>query len=290
MTLSLEFHNAHQTNPVAGSLGVYPLEHIARSVWGRGYSEKGLFAMLTCYFDDAGGKDHGFTLCAGWVSTIERWREFEWMWNDLLRVYKIPYFTMKECAQWKGHFAAWKSTPEVRDKFIRTAAMIIKQTAMRGFSTIVPHEPYRKVNLEYTLKEFSRSEYAFAGFDCVRQALKWRDFYHPKEPIEFVFHAGTKGRGGLSSLVEEELRYIPIFRASCEKEGENPTIQLQVADFLAYEVRKIRVDDPDEIRPIERQRMSIRFLVSIPNDWSEYYENDLIETCRRHPRIKERTK
>jgi hypothetical protein len=241
--------------------------------------------MLTCYFDDAGGKDHGFTLCAGWVATLERWSDFEWMWNDLLRVYKLPYFTMKECAQWKGPYEEWRKVPGKRDKFIRTAAMIIKQTALQGFATIIPHDAYCKVNESYTLKEFCKSEYAFAGFDCVRKARMWRNQFRPNEPIEFVFHDGTKGKGALEALVKQELRYTPIFRPSCEKEGENPTIQLQCADFLAYEVRKIRVDDPDENKSIEDQRMSLRFLISVDNDWSEYYEHNLIETCKRHPKI-----
>lgn len=241
--------------------------------------------MLTCYFDDAGGADHGFTLCAGWVSTVTRWREFEGWWTTLLKIYELPHFTMKECAQWSGPFAEWKKEPGKRDKFIRTAAMIIKQTALQGFATIIPHDAYCRVNELYTLREFCRTEYAFAGFDCARKSLLWRNQFHPNEPIEFVFHDGTKGKGALEETIKRELRYTPLFRPSCEKQGENPTIQLQVADFLAYEVRKIRIDDPDENRAIEDHRMSLRFLISAQNDWSEYYEHNLIETCKRHPRI-----
>lgn len=264
------------------------LEHVAHSVWGARYTPEGLFAMLTCYFDDAGGVDHGFTLCAGWLSTVELWREFERMWNDLLKVYKLPYFTMKECAQWNGQFASWRGDTQKRNQFIRTAAQIIKLTALQGYATVVPHVGYKEANEIYTLREFCKSEYAFAGFDVVLKSLHWRDTHRPDDPIEFIFHDGTKGKGVLDALMKQELGYIPIFRFSSEKEGKNPSIQLQVADFLAYEVRKIRVDDPEEKKAIDDYRMSARFLVSVPNDWHEYYAHNLIETCERHPKIHRR--
>jgi hypothetical protein len=43
------------------------LEHIGRSIWGLRYSRESLFAVLTCYFDEGGGIDHGFIVVAGYV-------------------------------------------------------------------------------------------------------------------------------------------------------------------------------------------------------------------------------
>jgi hypothetical protein len=265
-----------------------PLEHIAQSVWVERYSEKGLFALLTCYFDDAGGEDHGFTSVSGWVASVEQWREFGQMWSDMLKVYRIPYFTMKHCAHWKGPFAEWKKEPKIRDQFLRAASQIIKSNVLQGFASIVTHESYRKVNESFTLKEYTKSEYALAGLTCARHAHDWALKNHLGEPIEFVFHDGTPGQQGLSDLIATELRCRPIFRWDKEQDGLNPVIQLQAADFLAYEVRKIRKDDPDEIRPIEKHRKSVRSLVSVPSDWTHYTEADLIETCNRHPLIEQR--
>ncbi len=130
-----------------------PLEHIAQSIWFDCYSRQGLFGLFSCYFDDAGGEDHGYTVVGGWVSTLERWRLFAEMWNTLLSGFRIPYFTMKECAQWKGPFAAWKESPEIRDQFLNSACRIIHHNVLFGFAAVVPHGPYRKVNEAYASKK-----------------------------------------------------------------------------------------------------------------------------------------
>jgi hypothetical protein len=61
-----------------------PVEHIAQSIWLERYSRKGLFTLLTCTFDDAGGADRGFTAVAGWIATMEQWRELAELWGVLL--------------------------------------------------------------------------------------------------------------------------------------------------------------------------------------------------------------
>ena len=107
--------------------------------------------------------------------------------------------------------------------------------------------------------------------------------------MECIFHQGTKGHELLSDLILEELRFTPIFRSASEQEGPRPVVPLQVADFLAYEVRKVRKDDPNETRPIEKHRMSARMLISVDNDWGQFTEQDLITMCEKHPRIEKRT-
>lgn len=242
--------------------------------------------MLTCYFDDAGGADHGYTLVAGWIASFEQWEGFTADWEDHLSEYGLACFTMKDCAQWKGAFNCWCENQ--RRTFLRRACQILKTHVQYGFASIVPHSLYRKVNKTFTLKEYTRSEYALAGMTVIGAARDWAAKNHPRVPMEVIFHAGTKGFGGLSELMFEELKYIPIFKSASEQEGHRPVIPLQVADFLAYEVRKVRKDDPHELRPIEKHRMSLRMLISVPNDWGEYSERDLITLCEKHRRIKKR--
>jgi hypothetical protein len=271
---------------LSSSANPFVLEHLGRSLWMRDYTPQGLFALLTCYFDDAGGADHGYTVVAGWIASVEQWAAFAEDWETLLSEYGLASFTMKECAQWQGPFKCWRE--EQRRSFIRRACQILKTHVQYGYASIVQHAEYLEVNKAYKLREYTKSEYALAGVTCVRNVWEWGKVHHPGVPMEVIFHQGTKGRGGLAELMEEEFKYSPIFRSASEQEGPRPVIPLQVADFLAYEVRKVRKDDPSETRPIEKHRISLRMLISVPNDWGQYTEQDLVTMCEKHPRIEKR--
>jgi hypothetical protein len=169
---------------------------------------------------------------------------------------------MKHCAQWKGPFAPWKSQPEVRDQFLNTACSIIRLNCRAGFAAIVNHDAYDKVNQSFTLREWTRSPYALAGFTCARSLNDWARENYPKVPFEVVYEDGTDGYGGLIDLMRAELGLMPIFRPSRPKGRVPAVVQLQAADFLAYEVRKVKVDDPDELRPIEDHRKSLLGLIT----------------------------
>jgi hypothetical protein len=75
------------------------LGHLARAVSGASFSPESFFAMFTCYFDEAGGKDHGFTVVAGWAASIERWEHFEVDWKLFLIKWGVPHLHMKEFTQ-----------------------------------------------------------------------------------------------------------------------------------------------------------------------------------------------
>jgi hypothetical protein len=244
--------------------------------------------MFTGYFDDSGGADHGFTTVCGWTASLEEWRRFAEQWRTLLAMAKIPYFTMKHCAHWKGPFEPWKRDPDVRARFLEVACRIIQENVRYGFASVVDHEAYEKVNLSYTLREWTKSPYALAGFTCARSLNAWARGNYPKEPFEVVYEDGTDGQGGLIDLMRAELGLMPIFRPSRPMGRVPAVVQLQAADFLAYEVRKVKVDDPDELRPIEKHRKSLLGLISEASNWVQYTEDDLIQTCEAHPKIQKR--
>jgi len=64
--------------------------------------------------------------------------------------------------------------------------------------------------------------------------------------------------------------------------------QLQGADFLAYEVRKSCRDHPNEGWDIDQYRMTVTMLISVPNNWGQYTQKNLIDLCEKHTRIKKR--
>jgi hypothetical protein len=93
--------------------------------------------MLTTYFDEAGGEDHGFTVVCGWVASIEQWDGFEVDWKLFLAKYDVPYFHMKELIPIpKGHFSKWSGRPDVIARFLRDAGHIVTSRVRQGSCTM----------------------------------------------------------------------------------------------------------------------------------------------------------
>ncbi|HUJ39995.1 MAG TPA: hypothetical protein VLW54_05570, partial [Candidatus Acidoferrales bacterium] len=81
--------------------------------------------MLTAYCDDAGGKDHNFTIICGYISTIEQWESFEIDWKLFLASYGVSYLHMKEFTAYSGPFAKWKGKESIRRRFLKDASVVI---------------------------------------------------------------------------------------------------------------------------------------------------------------------
>jgi hypothetical protein len=254
------------------------------------HREGSLFAMFTGYFDDAGGADHGFTAVAGWVATMERWRHFAEQWRLMLAAFRVPWFDMKTLSHFKGVYQSWKETPKMKDDFQAAACRIIASNVLCGFACVSEHPVFAKVNEAYRLKEYVGNDYALAGLTCALKLREWIYRQNPPEPFEIVFDDGTAKRGKLRDVMKREHFAEPIFRSPLpRKDGIWPVIQLQAADFLAYEIRKARVTDPDETRTPEEHRITFRKLIWNESDWGTYREEDLIQSCEKHPRIGRRT-
>lgn len=103
------------------------LEHIAAAI---NSGSQTIFAMLTGYFDDAGGADHGYTVVAGWASTVERWRVFAEQWEQMLAAFQVPWFDMKTVSHFKGAYSAWEHQPQIKDDFHAAACRIIASNTM----------------------------------------------------------------------------------------------------------------------------------------------------------------
>ena len=110
-----------------------------------------MLTEYTGYFDASGGKDHGFIVVAGWLSTVERWKSFEIDWNNFLVKNKVSHFHMSEFAHSKGPFANWKGEPR-RAEFLGAAVHIISSHVEFGVACIVdflyrPRFPGHKVDV-----------------------------------------------------------------------------------------------------------------------------------------------
>jgi hypothetical protein len=224
--------------------------HLGRALFGARYSAEKEFAMLTCYLDEAGGPQDGFIAVCGWVSTAASWEQFEIDWRLFLasKPYDVPYFHMKEFAQSTGPFKKWKDNDTKRRLFLSEAAEIVKVCARAGAGILcnVHYRIFDRADKRYMIREALPSPYAAAGRACVAQVDKWVKQNKPDNPVEFIFEDGGPDKQGLAKALNTSIKYAdPIFRPSRnikDKKGNerNGIVQLQAADFLAYEIRKHR--------------------------------------------------
>jgi hypothetical protein len=246
-----------------------------------------LMSEYRLYCDAGGGTDHGFIVVAGYLSTFKKWLHFQDDWNELLATFSVPYFHMKEFAQSKGPFVAWKGDEPKRASFMSRAARIIVKRVERSFGCVVRYPDFEKVNELYHLDTIAGNPYALAGRTCAARAgICLGDL----TGMVYVFEDGDVGKGELMRILERDGHPAPIFRPSRDqiRNGRlnRGVIPLQAADFAAYEMRKTFKDDPREEWPLYKYRKSMRALADVPSvegDWSKYEEQDLIKLCETFP-------
>jgi hypothetical protein len=254
-------------------------EHLCLSI---GMAAPGnLFGMFTCYFDESGGADHGFITVCGWVASVERWQRFDVEWKSMLAAYDVPYFHLKELAHFRGPYSKWRGPRvEERDAFFKESSRIICETVEHGFLCAVYYEHFRKVNERFQLKEHQRSPYALAGRFCIAGANAWMEAQgRSLREIDYVFEDGGPDVGGLAELAKRSKLKIPKFGPSRESADQAAMIQLQAADYFAYEIRKAIVDHPDKFTKPEEFRKSFQALFGCDVDQGNYGEQELLNLC-----------
>jgi hypothetical protein len=207
-----------------------------------------LFAMFTCYFDEAISDERKFTLVAGYVASLKEWELFEIDWKIFLAKFRIPYLHMAKLSQWSKPYDTLRKNDALRARILATAGEIIQAHAKKGFCYYVDHDDFEILDREYMLHEFIPSPYALAGRLCVMEANEWRRKSSSHLDLEYIFEDGGPDKGGLMQAMDIRPKLpAPIFKPSRDivdrKVGlRRGVVQLQAGDYLAYELRKFAVD------------------------------------------------
>lgn len=228
-------------------------EHLTHAIGA--HSPETLFAMLTAYFDESHEDQFGMTFVCGWLASVEQWQRFEYDWKLFLAKNDVPYFHMEEFAHSIGPFAKWKNKSEegTRRKFMRTAADIIIDTIQRGFVCVISDQMFEECDDFYELRTRFGSPYALAGRTCANLVVEWASTAttFPRSDIEYVFEDGGPDKGGLLYAMQEVPPCLsaPIFKPGRDQKptnkwpnGKAGMVQLQAADYLAYELSKFARD------------------------------------------------
>lgn len=230
-----------------------------------------MFCMMTCYFDESGDRKNKWTWVCGYAASVLQWERFEVDWKIFLAKYDVPYFHMKEYSHNKGPFSKWapRRMAGVRASFASDAASIIRSHVQHGFVSLVSHEIFDEADRIYKFREVFSSPYAFAGRICVGLAIDWRRT-NIKGPLdmEYVFEDGCPDKCGLIHSMMTLVPHLeaPSFKPSRDFSSSNKwpdgrigIVQLQAADFLAYESGKILRDRIEKGR-VARVRSSMKAL------------------------------
>ncbi|MGD0942467.1 MAG: hypothetical protein ABR905_22465, partial [Terracidiphilus sp.] len=258
---------AHEIFDKAKELeGYSAFKHLAMAVALRRWPSS-LFAMFTSYFDCARtGQGGGSIAVCGWLSTGERWLEFDEEWRRVLDSFGVSHFHMKEFAHFHGPYSSgWEGDGPKRAAFLQSLVGAISHHAMAGFACLIESSDFHEVDQEYQVRDYYGNEYALCGRVCVAKVNLWLRAHQLDPAAEYVFDDGDIGRGRLTWLMESGGYPAPIFRPSTDRKAKDGTpvrglLPLQAADFAAYELRKGWDDfgDATVIEEVERYRRSFR--------------------------------
>lgn len=222
------------------------IESIARMAAGSVYEWRdALMVMLQTAFDVSQDQPYRrFLVMAGFVSSAERWNDFDALWRDRLRLDNLQYFQMRAFAQCDTPFhQGWKHNEPRRRKLISELLGIITAHAYQKFAVVVQAEAVNAVS-EQVLRHLGRTSLAAAGFHMVGLVDNWRERERYQYAPEYLFEDGDSDKGTLMKLMHEITGKDPIFRAKKDKpeKGILAFTPLQAADLLAYEVKRVADD------------------------------------------------
>jgi hypothetical protein len=208
-----------------------------------------LFAMLTAYFDDSGTSlDNEIAVVAGYIGSTKQWENFCLRWAGLLSEYKVTRLHRAELESYQGDFINWNE--QLRIEFVKKAQRIIKDCTYCGVGIALVKSDFEEV----LSKDIRASKFGMAGWcatGCLAAIWRWCEERNHREPIQFVFEAGTLGQGKVNSIFEVLYRNRDLPQNSLiggwSFQSKN-VLPLQAADTVAYEfyrfLKNELIDDP----------------------------------------------
>ena len=195
--------------------------------------------MLTVYFDDGGNEQ--VAAVAGYLGSTFMWETFDKRWANLLKQYDIPQMHRTDLESFWGDFKGW--TPERRTEFVIKANAIIRDCTYLPIGTaIIKNDFNASFPVDHVANKFGL--YSWCIHACLASLGKWCKAHTHREPINFVFEAGTDGRDQVDKTFAHlynhpEIRppdACPIRSWSFAGKDVQP---LQAADVVAYELFKL---------------------------------------------------
>jgi hypothetical protein len=222
--------------------------------------------VIKGYLDDSRSGDGTVWVVAGFVGFVDQWEDFRQNWRMLLATHDVPYLHMKEIVKPNGVYKNWHPSQKHYEEmatFFGDVTKVIGRCGIEGLGGITRVRDLDRFNADNGLQ---LEPYPLAVYGSL--IALWNR--HPREPIELFFDRVEK----VSSKLQQTRQY-----AACDRHyaGDFDTIQLvpinescsfkemvelQVADFLAWEWRKSHEDRKGWWEQSDK-----------PNDWDERWQD-----------------
>jgi hypothetical protein len=201
-------------------------------------------AVLYAYFDESGWHSTAsvFTL-AGYVGTEVGWQRFALGWRAVLKEAGVSYFRMSEFESRIGQFKDWSN--ERRIAFLRQLASVIEGATVCGVGTSIIRADFKRVIVPElqprSMDDIYREPYIFALHSCMETLVRLvepqlarigglglRFELNPEIQVPATKHASLLVRLRRWKHVVKSIEYV----------SPEMHVELQAADFLAYEANK----------------------------------------------------
>ena len=199
---------------------------------------------LLRFYGDAGGKgDKTNIAVGGYVATMDQWDQFAALWNALLAEEGVKFFHRNRM-EWPplGEFANLGWTHDHQIELLNKLHKIIKENTIRGVGEAVRNKAFSQI-VPPSIKRSHGGPYGW----CVQLAVVEVGTWARKRNdwVHFIFELGDEGRAQIEAAIlklQATPEYREMFRIAdvsfLPKDGPCSAVQLQAADFLAYEAYK----------------------------------------------------
>lgn len=221
--------------------------------------------MFKVFFDESGTHaNSSAVVVAGYISSEEQCEQFDREWTQLLRQERVSALHRVDIENFRREFASnygWDRARQVR--VLQAAHDIIKRRTTIGTGGALIQADYEAV-MPLVVKRAFGTAYGWLVHECIVGVGHWAERDKHPSLIQYVFEAGARGRHHVDRIFKS-LESDPKYRHLCRIGGwaflsKDSALELQAADFLAYEVHKHvvnRIVASPARRPIRRSALDL---------------------------------
>jgi hypothetical protein len=251
-------------------------------------------ALLRFYGDAGGTRDKSNVAVGGYLSTFRKWAYWKKHWNEMLIQESVDAFHRSEMEPpfW-GEFKRKRWTKKHQQPVLNSLHEIIKKHTLFGVGHSVVNEPLLRLMPQQILTDLG-GPYGWCLQLClVDVGSRARD---NDDWVHYIFELGDDGQEEIKKalgFLSEDAKYRELLRIAgytfSPKKGPGSVMQLQAADFMAYEAYK-RVENillgcprPPRGSALDLVREGIDGL----GLWTEDLVVEWIKRANQHPRIQD---
>ena len=196
-------------------------------------------AVYTAYFDASGNPSETTSVfVSGYVSTEQKWLDFERRWFRVLRDEGIrPPFHTTDFVRGTRQYAAWRNGDERRVRVLRKLIKVIKDHVHKSFSTGVLVADFDMVAAEYDFAGVYLTPYTLCAEQSIVKTERWRTrTRRPSSKLAFFLERGDAYQDQLPKRLALHNGPLVNFRPKmCDDDRPFGFAPFQACDLIAWQ-------------------------------------------------------